>query len=258
MAAPRVLIVDDARFIREHVTKIVTTAVQGAEVHAAEDGEAGRKLLTQNRYDIILCDWEMPGMSGLELLQWTRQQPAYQKTPYLMVTSRGERDFVLKAVQAGVNDYIGKPFEAQQLVEKINKWLEKGGETDSTARRRAAQMLAKEPDAAKKTAKKPKGLAQLRIGSASYKCAVKDLTLQQVEVAIKRESSLPVILEQAVVDIEQVGGSSVARMNGFIRSIEAHEPRPDCNFLNIKVYFADNDPEKLEHLSRYIEKMRAR
>ena len=78
MAGLKVLIVDDARFIRDLVSKIVSSGFPDSEVKAAEDGEAGRKMMMQHQFDIILCDWEMPGLSGLEVLQWARQQPNYQ------------------------------------------------------------------------------------------------------------------------------------------------------------------------------------
>jgi len=255
MAGLKVLIVDDARFIRDLVSKIVSTGFPDSDVKAAEDGEAGRKLMMQHQFDIILCDWEMPGMSGLELLQWARQQPHFQKTPFLMVTSRGERDYVLKAVQSGVNDYIGKPFEPAQLIEKIKSWLAKGGETSAAARRRAAEMLAAEQKTQKAAPKKPKGLAQLRFGGTAHRCAIKDLTLQQVRVAIKREDGVPSLLEATVVDIEQTTGGDTVQLNGFIRALEAHEPKVDSAFINVDVLFVDNDPEKMDLLSRYIERM---
>ena len=254
MAGLKVLIVDDARFIRDLVSKIVSSGFPNSEVKAAEDGDAGRKMMMQHQFDIILCDWEMPGLSGLEVLQWARQQPNYQKVPFLMVTSRGERDYVLKAVQSGVNDYIGKPFEPSHLIDKIKTWLAKGGETSSVARRRAAEMLAAEQKTQKPAPKKPKGLAQLRLGGGVHRCAVKDLTLQQVRVAVKREDVIPAMLEPTVVDIEQADGSTV-QLNGFVRAIEAHEPKVDSAFLNVDVLFVDNDPEKMALLSRYIERM---
>ena len=123
MSQTKVLIVDDARFIRDHVSRIVRDHFPEYHIDAAEDGEAGRKLMSGESYDLILCDWEMPGMSGLELLQWARQQSSYNDVPFVMITSRGERDYVLKAIQAGVNDYMGKPFEDLQLVEKIKKYV---------------------------------------------------------------------------------------------------------------------------------------
>lgn len=254
MSDLKVLIVDDARFIRDHVSRIVKEHFPEYQVDAAEDGEQGRKLMSKTQYDLILCDWEMPGMSGLEVLQWARQQPNYADIPFVMVTSRGERDYVLKAIQAGVNDYMGKPFEDTQLVEKVKKFAGKRIESSADSRRKAAQMLAAGKTAASqpKAQKKPKGLAQLRIGAGAFKCAIKEITLQHAIVAVKREDGIPVLLEQCVMDIEQSSGKSVAQMNGFIAALSANERNTDTTFITVDVQFVDNDPDKLEVLTGFI------
>jgi len=256
MSQIKVLIVDDARFIRDHVSRIVKEHFPEYHIDSAEDGEAGRNLMTQESYDLILCDWEMPGMSGLELLQWSRQQSNYADIPFVMITSRGERDYVLKAIQAGVNDYMGKPFEDLQLVEKVKKYIGKRVETSADSRRKAAQMLAAGKTAATaKKPKKPKGLAQLRVASGVFRCAIKDITLQTVQVMVKREDGVPQLLEQAVVDIEQVSGGSVAQMNGFVSGLQANEKKAQTTFISVDVQFVDNDPEKLEILTSYISSL---
>lgn len=257
-----VLVVDDAKFICELVTKIVKNSFPGSAVTAAYHGQEAQSLMKQAQFDLILCDWEMPKMSGLELLTWTRQQPSYQTTPFVMVTSRGEREYVLKAIQAGVNDYLGKPFTAEQLTQKMNKLL--SGETRGPSARKvdqAAQTLSKAQETAaqaatQKTSLKAKGLAQLRVRDQVIKCAIKDLSLRDVLVVIKNEGVFPTILDQAVVDIEQLSGGSVARVNGFIERIEALERKVDAAFIHVKVAFVDDDPEKMEHLSRYIASVR--
>ena len=68
-------------------------------------------------------------MSGEELLRWLRQQESGQDLPFIMVSSRGERDYVVKAVQAGANDYIGKPFKPETLRTKVNKALRQAGKS---------------------------------------------------------------------------------------------------------------------------------
>ena len=256
MSQIKVLIVDDARFIRDHVSRIVKEHFPDYEIDAAEDGDDGRSKMEATNYDLILCDWEMPGMSGLDLLNWARQQPHYGDIPFIMVTSRGERDYVLKAIQAGVNDYMGKPFEDLQLVEKVKKYIGKRIESSAASRRKAAQMLATgKSAAAPKAAKKPKGLAQLRISSGVLRCAIKDITLQQVKVMVKREEGIPNLLEQVVVDIEQVKGGKVAQMNGYVSSLAANEKSIETTFIGVDVQFMDNDPEKLEVLTGYISSL---
>lgn len=253
MSQLKVLIVDDARFIRDHVSRIVKEHFPEYQIDAAEDGDQGQKAMSTVEYDLILCDWEMPGKSGLELLAWARQQPHYSDVPFVMVTSRGERDYVLQAIQAGVNDYMSKPFEDQQLVDKVKKYAGKRIESSAESRRKAAQMLATGKTAAsKKSVKKPKGLAHLRSSAGNLRCAVKDITLQNVQVMVKREDGVPLLLEPVVVDIEQTSGSSVAQMNGFISALQANEKSRETIFLAVDVQFVDNDPEKLEVLTGYI------
>ncbi|MDF2182315.1 response regulator [Neptuniibacter sp. CAU 1671] len=253
MAEIKVLVVDDARLIREHVSRIVKNHFPDYQVDAAEDGEVARNLMTKLTYDLILCDWEMPGMSGLEVLQWARQQPQYRDVPFVMITSRGERDYVLKAIQAGVNDYMGKPFEDASLVEKITKFAGKRIETSAESRRKAAQMLAAGKSAAGqvKPQKKPLGLVQLRVAVGLLKCALKDVTLQHARLALKREDGVPALLEQVVLDIEFAPGK-VVQLNGFISGLNANELRIDTQFIGVDVQFADTDPEKLEQLTRFI------
>ncbi|RVU29873.1 response regulator [Neptunomonas marina] len=256
----KVIVVDDAKFICEHVTKIVNEAFLGAKIQAAYNGKEAVKLMSAETFDIVLCDWEMPEMSGLELLKWTRAQPQYQTTPFLMITSRGERSYVLKAIQAGVNDYLGKPFTADQLVTKVHKLLGQPQQAPDAAKQaKAGRVLAQDKLKATGTQKhvaKPKGMAQLRTGGQVFKCAVKDLSLKDALIVIKNEGNYPSVLESVVVDIEALSGDSVAQMNGFIQSLQAVEPRVDSPFINIVVSFVDDDPDKMAHLSKYIEAVR--
>lgn len=101
------LVVDDATFIRDMVKKQLRDAYVGCQISDAPSATRAQVLLKTQRFDLILCDWEMPEMSGEEFLRWLRAHPQHKDTPFIMVSSRGERDFVVKAVQAGVSDYLG-------------------------------------------------------------------------------------------------------------------------------------------------------
>jgi CheY-like chemotaxis protein len=261
MSKLNILVVDDARFIRERVTSMVREAFPDFSVLAVENGAEATRAMRQKHFDLILCDWEMPEMSGLEVLQWTRAQEEYKQTPFLMVTSRGEREYVLKAIQAGVNDYLGKPFTSEQLVQKMVKALGKRQRLSPQQQARAAAMLEAEktrrPSGSNaKTRAKPKGLAQLRSSKQTFRCAIKDLNLREIKVVIKNEGAFPQVLEQVVVDIEQLSGDSVARINGFITAIQATEQKLEAAYVDVTVYFMDDDPDKLAHLSEYIASVR--
>lgn len=255
----KVLIVDDAKFICELVTKIVSDAFPQSSVKAAFNGEEARVLLSSEAFDIVLCDWEMPKMSGLEVLEWTRSQPQYKTVPFVMITSRGEREYVLKAIHAGVNDYLGKPFTKEQLVQKMNKVLDKQAAPDKTKQAKAAKMLQQEQthvEASPKSISKPKGMANLRVRDQVFKCAIKDMSLKDVLVVVKNTGVFPQVLDQAVIDIEQLSGDSVARVNGFIQMVQATDPHMNSAFINIKVTLVDDDPDKMAHLSKYIASVR--
>lgn len=96
------------------------------QVVEAEDGsaawvalEAGRK--NNEVIDFVISDWNMPKMSGIELLQKCRAEEAYKTMPFVMVTAESEQKQILEAIKLGCNDYIVKPFSPQMIKEKINR-----------------------------------------------------------------------------------------------------------------------------------------
>lgn len=269
--AVRFLVVDDASFIRDMVKKQLRDRIPGAEVFDANDGNRAIAQLKKHRIDVILSDWEMPGMSGEELLRWVRSNDTYKDTPFIMVTSRGDKSFVIKAIQAGVSDFITKPFTSDELTKKTVKQLIKIGKSPKDAIKSAAsgdrvafasvdvltggaekKVEAPAPKApAKKTAR---AKAQLRFATVTCPCVLTDMSLQAVAGLMQRQDSLPVLFEQAAVDIEI--GEEVARLNGYLHSIAAGENKVDTSIIKFTVRFVDNDPDKFEALSRFIAKNR--
>ncbi len=125
--AIRVLVVDDATFIRDMMKKILRDKLPGVEVFDAADGNRALATMKSQKIDLILSDWEMPGMSGEEFLRQIRSTEHFSKIPFIMVSSRGDRDHVVTAVKAGVSDYITKPFTPDELIKKTVKQLQKSG-----------------------------------------------------------------------------------------------------------------------------------
>lgn len=130
MTGPRFLVVDDASFIRDLLKKTLRMQFPGCSVSDASSAKKAQSLLRTEHFDMILSDWEMPEISGEEFLRWVREQESLKDIPFIMVTSRGERDFVIQAVKAGVSDYIGKPFTPEDLVQKISRTFKKVGKED--------------------------------------------------------------------------------------------------------------------------------
>lgn len=119
----RVLIVDDFATMRKVVRNLLKQ-VGYEDIVEAEDGVMALKALKSQKIDVIVSDWNMPNMTGLELLKAVRADAELAKTPFLMVTAEALQDNVVAAVKAGVNNYIVKPFTAEVLNEKIKKIME--------------------------------------------------------------------------------------------------------------------------------------
>ena len=125
----KLLIIEDDPDQRELIREVVEERFGTGTVVGVDSRKAAvaQDLAT---FDLILCDWEMPEMSGLELLTWCRGQDSLKTTPFIMVTSRGDKENVVQAIQAGVSDYIGKPFSNEQLVTKVKKALSRAEERE--------------------------------------------------------------------------------------------------------------------------------
>ncbi len=115
-----VLVVDDAATMRRIVRSLLRE-LGVKNVREAEDGSAALEELKRRRADLVISDWNMPHMSGIELLRAIRGSESLKDIPVLMVTAETKKENVLEAVQAGVNNYIVKPFNAKTLEEKLNK-----------------------------------------------------------------------------------------------------------------------------------------
>ena len=90
-----------------------------ADLTEADDGASGLKAAGEAAYDLIVSDWNMPNMTGLEFLKAVRADAGLKGIAFIMVTSEADKEKIMEAVQAGVSQYIVKPFNAMQLEEKI-------------------------------------------------------------------------------------------------------------------------------------------
>jgi len=289
MSKVNVLIVDDASFIRDLMKKGLRSQFPGIQLEEAVNGRKAQQIIAAQGFDLILCDWEMPEMSGLELLSWFRQQAEYKAVPFIMVTSRGDKENVVQAIQAGVTDYIGKPFTQEQLITKVTKALSRSGRLQALQSSAPVRMLSTgvsndslsvltgqktasltssapitpvaRNTAAPSSASSSKGSAaalsgqgqaRLRLSNGEFACVIKALSLKDALLVIKRGEVLPQVLDNAVLDLEQGDEAEVARLNAYVHSVSALEARPNSEWLQVTCRFVDSDPKKLDYLSRLI------
>ena len=309
MAKLKILVVDDAAFIRDLVKKAVKETYPGCDLYEAIDGRKAIGIMNSQDIGVVLCDWEMPEMSGIEVLQWMRADERYKAIPFMMITSRGDRDHVVKAVEAGVSDYIGKPFTRENFVSKLSKMVFKhhkirpnaperqhatglggdsanvlaaasakpnpqtakpaaqtnprpaaqdmGGASVLMGNSKSAKVVDESAPAAKKPAARAKGVVSVRFGSGgTAKLVIKDINLQEMIGVFRRDGALPALLEPVVLDIVDKEGGDVARINGYVRMMQAQEPHPDAETIQMLIRYVDDDQEKLDILSRYIASVR--
>ncbi|WP_122687010.1 response regulator [Pseudomonas canadensis] len=290
MSKVSVLVVDDASFIRDLVKKCLRNYFPGIKLEDAVNGKKAQAILMRESFDLVLCDWEMPEMSGLELLTWCREQPHLKAMPFVMVTSRGDKENVVQAIQAGVSGYVSKPFTNEQLLNKVKQALHKIGRLDALVASAPTKMnsafgndslsaltggkpealkpapvaaaapapsrgLLNSPPVQAPAAASPaggRGQGQLRLSSGTQQCVIKALSIKEALLVVRRSEVLPQVLESAVLDLEQGDNAEVARLNGYLHAIVAFEPKPDSDWLQLTFRFIDQDAQKLDYISRLI------
>lgn len=283
--------VDDASFIRDLVKKCLRNYFPGIKIEDAVNGKKAQAILMRETFDLVLCDWEMPEMSGLELLTWCREQTHLKAMPFVMVTSRGDKENVVQAIQAGVSGYVSKPFTNEQLLNKVKQALHKVGRLDALVASaptkmnsafgndslsaltggkpeaiKAAPAAAATPNrgllntqpvkapaaSASASAQAGRGQGQLRLSSGTQQCVIKALSIKEALLVVRRGEVLPQVLESAVLDLEQGDNAEVARLNGYLHAVVAFEPRPDSDWLQLTFRFIDQDAQKMDYISRLI------
>jgi len=119
-SSTRFLVVDDFSTMRRIVRNLLKELGYVA-VEEAEDGAAALQRLQSDRFDFVISDWNMPNMTGIELLKAIRADGRLQSLPVLMITAEARKENIIEAAQAGASGYIVKPFTAATLDEKLSK-----------------------------------------------------------------------------------------------------------------------------------------
>ena len=116
----KILIVDDSPTMRRILVNTVIKAGYPS-IKEAEDGKDALAKMMAGKFDLLMTDWNMPNMSGLELVEAVRADANFKGIPILMVTTRNLKEDIVNAIKSGVNGYIIKPFDAKTLNAKINE-----------------------------------------------------------------------------------------------------------------------------------------
>ncbi|VUD69113.1 Chemotaxis protein CheY [Thalassocella blandensis] len=291
--AIRILVVDEAAFVRDSLKKALRSFLPDVDVFDAANGSRALPILRGNKIDLTLSDWDLPEMSGQELLQWTRDSEEYKKMPFIVVSGTGDRELVMKAIESGANDFMAKPFSPDELQKKVVKQLAKIGyrpkvkNNGASSSLEALQAGVRKPQMMKprtiksgaealmtKKAAKPasssadiltggsrskkgfNGSALLTIGQVRCKCAVHDISLTAAQLITERPPKLFQLFENGKIEIADDKTHIIATLNVYVHMMQASEPRPDASKMQLVVRYINNPPEAMEALSKHIAKNR--
>jgi two-component system chemotaxis response regulator CheY len=130
----RILVVDDFSTMRRIVRNLlIDLGIRPKLIQEADDGSNAMAILRNVRFDLVITDWNMPNMSGIDLLRSIREWDEIKTLPVLMVTAENDREQIIAAAQAGVNGFVVKPFSAATLEQKINRIFERLAVSETSA-----------------------------------------------------------------------------------------------------------------------------
>lgn len=130
----RILVVDDFSTMRRIVRNLlIDLGIRPKLIQEADDGSNAMAILRNVRFDLVITDWNMPNMSGIDLLRNIRELDTIKTMPVLMVTAENDREQIIAAAQAGVNGFVVKPFSAATLEQKINRIFERLAVSEASA-----------------------------------------------------------------------------------------------------------------------------
>jgi two-component system chemotaxis response regulator CheY len=116
----KVLVVDDFATMRRIVRNILKQ-LGFTNIVEADDGTTALEIMKTDKIDLVLCDWNMPKISGLDLLKQMKADSDLKSIPFLMITAEAQKQNIIEAVKTGVSNYIVKPFTADTIAEKLKK-----------------------------------------------------------------------------------------------------------------------------------------
>ncbi len=125
MSISKILVVEDEYAVRELLAATLVGA--GYDVLEAPDGREAQELLANQSPSLILLDWMLPGMSGLEFAKWLKRDDRLSEVPVIMLTARDEENYKVQGLDAGVDDYVTKPFSTRELLARIKAVLRRAG-----------------------------------------------------------------------------------------------------------------------------------
>lgn len=234
------LVVDDSPQIVNIVSKMLKERLKFGRVIGLTDGKEALQTLKEEQIDWVISDWEMPGVSGLELLKLVRSNPKTTDIPFILMSSRADKESLVEAVSAGVSDYITKPFSPAKLDEKLRRFIH------IKERRRDVRVSPTDTYHVEVVATNEKKynteLVNISISGCLLKCPV-------VREGIYLYDQLPMLLKLYEANLKLTG--EVVRLD----SVSAAANK-ETQFMTVAVKFGKYDDEARMVITQFINKYR--
>jgi len=209
MKALKALLADDDAAIRELSRCILERPFPNLSFDEVENGKDALEKLKLTKYDFILSDWEMPYLSGYELLLWLRKQPEFQDTPFMMVAA-GDQNKISKAAEAGATAFITKPYNVEALVRKV-------AEVVGKLNRRKFERVTVD------------GTADMHYDGLVLNGYIIDISRGGILGAFKGNKTIPHINESVLIDVTLKNKGTFKGLGGVINRIQ------EINTENVRV-----------------------
>lgn len=231
----QVLIADELAVIRKLVMQGLERNFEDIIIDEAKDGIEAQQMITRKQYNLVLCDWEIPVMNGEELLKWIRSHQDFNQIPFIMLTTKNEKEYVARTIKTGATACLIKPFTMAGLIQTIS------GNVDVFNRRHTERYEVEVP-------------VTLRFDSGSMTGKLIDISLGGFLGFFRRNDKLPNIFDKAYVDLKFGQNMSFNDIEGFIIRIQAAEAHIDSEDVKYAVKFINIKPETENRLAQYLRK----
>lgn len=265
MAALSFLIVDETSFNRDLIKRQLRNQFMGSTVEEASGLGRAQTLIKQHHFDLILADWELPDETDGALLTWLRDAQELdedvRKSAYIVISAQVNKEQVVKAVEAGTNDYLNKPFKPDELLTKINKQLKRIGKANhgsagpssgsSVADDMISALTTKKPSTSTATSSDTLGKANISFADGSHdKGLIKGKSADAITVMMKRGNKLPALFDHATADVELNNNPSLIRLDSFISGIKSADGSSNSQFILVSFSPLESDTNGKKQLAK--------
>lgn len=239
------LVADDSKTVRNLIVHIIKSQFGTETIFTAKDGREAYEIFQKEEIDVVISDWDMPGMTGEELLYKVRNESKNRDVSFLMVTSHSEKDFLVTAIQNGASQYIVKPFTPEEMEQKILLCWNSASKRKS---RRYSDLPRHRLTANFKTSTVTATVVDIsRVGALLELSYVDDITLFKT-CSVKLEIELPGVPKALAI------GPIAAMVVRLEASDSFHPTSKDCN---VALYFSPTHTptpvqEKLGQLIKWL------